>query len=124
LWVRLGSFQFHVLWLAMLSPFAYLLAGGAYKTIRQVQLARTGLPAKALILPETYTGLRDTQGYYYRFSAQGQLYTGHTLSQSGYIPRDSIQVLYLKGDPAINHDVKFLQENYSISSPAIENGEQ
>lgn len=115
--MRLGPFQFHVLWLAMLAPFVYLLAGGAYKTARQLQLARTGHSANALVLPQAYEGLRDTQGYYYRFSAQGQLYTGHTLSQSDYTPGDSIRVLYLKCDPAINHDVRFLQENYSISAP-------
>jgi hypothetical protein len=112
-----------MLWLAMLSPFAYLLAGGVYRTVRQVQLARTGLAAQALVLTEAYTGLRGVRGYYYRFSAQGRLYTGHTLSQSGYIPGDSIRVLHLQDNPSINHDLQFLQENYSISSPAIQNRE-
>lgn len=118
-WVKLGPSRIHIPWLAMLFPFAYLLAGGAYKTVRQGQLARTGLSAKALVLTEPYIGMRGITGYYYRFSANGQLYMGHTLSQPGYIPGDTIQVVYLPADPHINYDLQFLQERYSISSPAI-----
>jgi hypothetical protein len=83
-------------------------------SIENYQLAKSGLIMKAVITSKKWesSSYRNSDGFYYIFSINGNIYEGHTFDND-LLPNDSIRVVFLPKNPNVNRPLDFIQRNYN-----------
>lgn len=111
--------EIHILTLTFYLVILYGLSIGVRRNYENRILAKEGNLIKALLTSKVFEANKGRmQGYYYTFNFNDETYVGHTFTQEGYNPGDSILVLYLERKPSINRDFIFIAERYDTKKIA------
>jgi hypothetical protein len=82
-------------------------------TMENYQLANSGHVTNAVIVGKKWesASYRNDDGYYYNFTVNGEVYSGHTFDGDKR-PFDTVKILYLSNRPNVNRPYDFIERNY------------
>jgi hypothetical protein len=82
-------------------------------TVENYRLAKSGQVTNAVIVNKEWesSSYRNDNGYFYTFTINGVLYTGHTFDKDKG-PLDTLKIIYLTDRPNVNRPYEFIDRNY------------
>ncbi|WP_126249200.1 hypothetical protein [Chitinophaga rhizosphaerae] len=113
-YVKIIGRKVHIGYLIGIVFLAVIIVPASKKTIQNLRLAKNGVFELGIVTTKYKVGGKGTFRINYEFKVENQTYTGFA-NDEDYQEGDSIEVVYLRSDPAVNRAYRFIIRNYSVS---------